>query len=161
MLIRAKQIRYQVSDPGPPGPKLSNLDAVLEAWGEIAPQVDDGTREVVVALYLNPKNELRGWHVVALGHETAATFTAGSVLRPAIMVGATAVILIHTHPSGHPEPSPDDDHITRKIAAACDVCDVTLHDHVIIGDGAVYSYAEAGKLREWAAPCYARVLRCG
>jgi DNA repair protein RadC len=55
------------------------------------------------------------------------------VVKRALDLGAAAIILVHNHPSGSPEPSRQDIAITRDIAAAAAKLGVTLHDHIIIG----------------------------
>jgi DNA repair protein RadC len=66
--------------------------------------------------------------------------------RPALVVGAAAIIVCHNHPSGDPAPSADDRAVTEQLAAAGRVLDVPLHDHIILGKGRYTSFAEAGLL---------------
>ena len=55
------------------------------------------------------------------------------MVRRALELGASALILVHNHPSGDPTPSTADIDMTRQIAQACSVLGITLHDHLIIG----------------------------
>jgi DNA repair protein RadC len=57
------------------------------------------------------------------------------VLGPALREGASAVVLVHNHPSGDPTPSREDIRLTRQLAAAAKVVDLRLHDHIIVGNG--------------------------
>jgi DNA repair protein RadC len=69
------------------------------------------------------------------------------VVRTVIAANAAAVICFHNHASsGVAEPSQADEHITRRLKEALALIDVRVLDHLIIGDGAVYSFAEAGLL---------------
>ena len=68
------------------------------------------------------------------------------VLRQALLHNASAVIVAHNHPSGVLEPSPADDFITRRLKDLLALMDVRLVDHVIVGDGRCYSFAEHGIL---------------
>ena len=68
------------------------------------------------------------------------------VIRRALDLGATALILVHNHPSGSPQPSRADIQITNKIAEAGRLLGIVVHDHVIIGRGRYTSFAEAGLL---------------
>jgi len=55
------------------------------------------------------------------------------VIRRAMEVGAAALILVHNHPSGNPEPSRADIQITNRIAEAGRLLNITVHDHIIVG----------------------------
>ncbi len=55
------------------------------------------------------------------------------MVKKALEVGATALILVHNHPSGNPEPSRADIQITARIAEAGRLLGITVHDHVIVG----------------------------
>jgi DNA repair protein RadC len=71
------------------------------------------------------------------------------VLRSALVLDASALILCHNHPSGDPQPSQADIDMTRKIVDACRVMSITVHDHLIVGFGreqAVFSMRAAGML---------------
>ncbi|HST07808.1 MAG TPA: JAB domain-containing protein, partial [Gemmatimonadaceae bacterium] len=66
------------------------------------------------------------------------------VYREAIAGRASAIILVHNHPSGDPTPSPDDRVVTEQLVQAGKVLDIPVQDHVIIGRGRYISFAEAG-----------------
>ncbi|MBQ2121135.1 MAG: hypothetical protein II199_01440, partial [Bacteroidaceae bacterium] len=59
---------------------------------------------------------------------------------------APNVILAHNHPSGNPQPSRQDDELTKRLNQACHAVQLRLLDHIIIGDNTYYSYADEGKL---------------
>ncbi|WP_108787590.1 RadC family protein [Erythrobacter sp. Alg231-14] len=91
------------------------------------------TVERVRVLYLDGKNRLIDDHHAAEGSIDEAAIHPREVIRRAMDVGASALILVHNHPSGNPEPSRADIQITQKISEAGRLLGVTLHDHVIIG----------------------------
>ncbi|GMN03609.1 DNA repair protein RadC [Erythrobacter sp. MTPC3] len=91
------------------------------------------TVERVRVLYLDTKNRLIDDHHVGDGSIDEASIHPREVIRRALDVGASALILVHNHPSGNPEPSRADIQITKKIAEAGHLLGVTVHDHVIIG----------------------------
>jgi DNA repair protein RadC len=64
------------------------------------------------------------------------------VFRAAIMSGGAAVVLIHNHPSGDPNPSGEDLQLTRRMAQAGQILGISVLDHVVIGDGCFRSIAE-------------------
>lgn len=68
------------------------------------------------------------------------------ICREAILCNATVVALCHNHPSGNNRPSGDDDRITQRVQKACQTMRLYFLDHLIITDGAYYSYRENGKI---------------
>ncbi|MEL6529541.1 MAG: DNA repair protein RadC [Pseudomonadota bacterium] len=91
------------------------------------------TVERVRVLYLDTKNRLIDDHHVGDGSIDEASIHPREVIRRALDLGASALILVHNHPSGSPEPSRADIQITSRIAEAGRLLGVTVHDHVIIG----------------------------
>ena len=69
------------------------------------------------------------------------------VLRQALLCdGCTGIILCHNHPSGNTRPSRQDEMLTAELAQAAKTVHIPLHDHIIVTDGAYYSFAENGKI---------------
>ncbi|MGN3973948.1 RadC family protein [Tsuneonella sp. SYSU-LHT278] len=91
------------------------------------------TVERVRVLYLDARNRLIVDHHVGDGSIDEASIHPREVVRKALDVGATAMILVHNHPSGNPEPSRADIEITRRIAEAGRLLGIVVHDHVIVG----------------------------
>ena len=91
------------------------------------------TVERVRVLYLDTRNRLIRDHHVGDGSIDEAAIHPREVIRTGLDIGATALILVHNHPSGNPEPSQADIQITRRIAEAGRLLGITVHDHVIVG----------------------------
>ncbi len=91
------------------------------------------TRERVRVLYLNAQNMLILDDHVGDGSIDEAAIHPREVIRRALDIGATALILVHNHPSGIPEPSRADIDITNRIAEAGRLLGIVVHDHVVIG----------------------------
>ena len=91
------------------------------------------TVERVRVLYLDTKNRLIRDEHVTDGSIDEASIHPREVIRRALDLGASALILVHNHPSGNPEPSRADIHITNQIAEAGRLLGIMVHDHVIIG----------------------------
>jgi DNA repair protein RadC len=89
--------------------------------------------ERVRVLYLDSKNRLVSDELVTDGSLDEAAIHPREVVKKALDLGAAALILVHNHPSGSPEPSRADIAITNRIAEAARLLGITLHDHVIIG----------------------------
>lgn len=95
--------------------------------------------EVARLLLLDPRNGLID--DIELGHGTTnqVAIYPAEVLRWAIMRRATALILVHNHPSGDPTPSAMDIAMTQQIREAVEPLQITLHDHIIVGGDQFYS----------------------
>lgn len=91
------------------------------------------TVERVRVLHLNAQNMLIHDEHVGDGSIDEAAIHPREVIRRALDLGATALILVHNHPSGSPQPSRADIQITNRIAEAGRLLGITVHDHVIIG----------------------------
>ena len=89
--------------------------------------------ERVRVLYLDVKNRLILDHLLTDGSIDEAAIHPREVVKQALDSGASALILVHNHPSGSPEPSRADVQITQRIAEAGRLLGIVVHDHVIIG----------------------------
>lgn len=91
------------------------------------------TVERVRVLYLDTRNRLVLDDLVGDGSIDEAAIHPREVIRKALDIGASALILVHNHPSGNPDPSRADIEITKRIAEAGRLLGIVVHDHVIIG----------------------------
>lgn len=91
------------------------------------------TVERVRVLYLNTRNQLILDDHVGDGSLDEAAIHPREVIRRGLDIGAAALILVHNHPSGNPEPSRADIQITHRIAEAGRLLGIAVHDHVIVG----------------------------
>ena len=111
-------------------PVLSSWQALLDY---LTIDMANLTVERVRVLYLDTKNRLIDDHHVGDGSIDEAAIHPREVIRRGLDKGATALILVHNHPSGNPEPSRADIQVTQRIAEAGRLLGITVHDHVIIG----------------------------
>lgn len=91
------------------------------------------TNERVRVLYLDTRNRLVLDHLVGDGSIDEAAIHPREVVKKALDIGASALILVHNHPSGSPEPSRADIQITSRIAEAGRLLGIVVHDHIIVG----------------------------
>lgn len=98
-------------------------------------------------LYLNSANRLLCDETEPEGSVNATRVLPRAIMRRAVEVGATALILVHNHPSGDPAPSRDDVEATRRIAEAARALDICVHDHVIVAGANWTSFRALGLLR--------------
>ncbi len=97
-------------------------------------------------LLLDTKHRLLRAHVVSEGTLDASLAHPREVFRAAVGAGAACVIAFHNHPSGDPSPSPDDQTLTQRLARAGTVVGVPLVDHLVLADGAYWSFRENGMI---------------
>jgi DNA repair protein RadC len=124
------------------------FDSVVR-WAD--PRLSCLDHEEVWLLGLDGRNGLKSAQRVAQGGLHGCALVPRDVLRPAVRDASSAIVLVHNHPSGDPRPSPEDIHMTRLIAAACDVIGVPLLDHVIVARGGAASLLDLGALDVTAA----------
>ena len=111
-------------------PVLGSWQALLDY---LAIDMAHLTVERVRVLYLDSRNRLVRDHLASEGTIDEAAIHPREVIRRALDIGASALILVHNHPSGNPEPSRADIQITQRIAEAGRHLGITVHDHVIVG----------------------------
>jgi DNA repair protein RadC len=110
---------------------------VLSSWDALgdyltAAMADKRVEEVRI-LFLNAKNMLLANEVLWQGSVDEASVHVREVIARAIVLGATALIIVHNHPSGDPTPSQQDIRLTRDLVEAARHMKVMVHDHVIVG----------------------------
>jgi len=103
-------------------------------------------REHFRVLFLNRKNELMADEVQQIGAVDHAPVYPREIVRRALEIGATALILVHNHPSGDPTPSDSDITMTEEIIRAARALDILVHDHLIISRSGHASLKSMGLL---------------
>jgi len=97
-------------------------------------------------LFLDTRNRLLADEVQARGTVNHTPVYPREVVKRALELHATAIILVHNHPSGDPTPSSDDIEMTREVKLAAAVLSIVLHDHIIVGNGEWRSFRREGLL---------------
>ena len=112
---------------------------VLGSWQALLDYVQAAmaheTTEQFRLLFLDIRNTLIADEVQQRGTVDHTPVYPREVVKRALELGATAIILVHNHPSGDPSPSRADIEMTKEIVRAADAVGVTVHDHVIVGKG--------------------------
>ena len=106
----------------------------------------DRGREVFLVVLLNGRNQVLDIVELFEGTLTTSAVYPREVIKLILEKDAAAVIFVHNHPSGNPNPSKDDQNLTQKLRAACSTIDVQLHDHLIIAGNNYTSMADKGML---------------
>jgi DNA repair protein RadC len=109
---------------------------VWEYWQKViaANPQHDPSRETAVVIHVNTRRRAIGYHIVCHGTIDSLLVHPREVFRAAIVSNASAIVMVHNHPSGEPMPSEADIRITSDIRKAGDLLRVDLLDHVIIGE---------------------------
>ncbi|MBI3995612.1 MAG: DNA repair protein RadC [Nitrospirae bacterium] len=108
------------------------------------PLLREMKKEVFNLLMFDGKNRLLKEMTISTGSLSLNIVHPREVFKPAVKESASAVILLHNHPSGDPAPSPEDRELTRRLVKAGRVMGIKVLDHIVIGDGNYFSFADQG-----------------
>jgi len=103
-------------------------------------------REHFRAILLNTKNRILGVRTISIGSLNASVVHAREVFKAAVTESAQAIVLVHNHPSGQPEPSPEDLAVTERLVQAGRILGIEILDHVILGSRDYVSLKELGHI---------------
>lgn len=135
---------YEISDPKP-GITAKDSKGVYDYLKEYS----KADREIFLTLFFNAQNNLLDAVPITMGTVNTSAVYPREIIREALRVGASSVILAHNHPSGDPEPSLDDRHITKALAYCLKLMQIILLDHVIVGRNSYYSFADSGLIDDY------------
>ena len=110
------------------------------------PLMCDLPTEECWVLLLNQASKLIDKVKISAGGLSATAVDVRCILREALLKRASAIALCHNHPSGSIRPSREDDLLTKQVAQASEYMNIRFIDHVILTDGAFYSYADEGRI---------------
>jgi DNA repair protein RadC len=133
--------RRAAATPLAPGDPIRDARSVHAHFLGRLPQLP---REVFYVLLLDGRNRLRAEVRVSEGTLTTALVHPREVFGPAIRLGAAALVLVHNHPSGDPNPSSEDLVLTERLRQAGETIGIRVLDHVVVGRAGYVSLAERG-----------------
>ncbi|MBN2419346.1 MAG: DNA repair protein RadC [Deltaproteobacteria bacterium] len=110
----------------------------------------DLKREVFKVLFLNRKNELVFDKDVFQGGLTGSAVYPAEIMKLALNNNAAALVFVHNHPSGDPEPSPEDKNLTKNLVWSSQLLSIQVLDHIIIGHNRYYSFADEGWIKRFS-----------
>ncbi|MBS7284386.1 MAG: DNA repair protein RadC [Prevotella sp.] len=122
------------------------LDSSQGIYQLMRPTLQDLDAEEAWLLLLNQQCKLIKKMRLSHGGLTQTMVDVRILVREALLANATLIVLCHNHPSGSLHPSREDDHLTERVKKACDLMSLHFIDHLIITDGAYYSYRDEGRL---------------
>lgn len=117
-----------------------------DSYERFLPFIDDIRQEHFLVMYLNQSNHALKVECISNGGTTHVIADPKIIFKNALNLNATCIILGHNHPSGNPRPSEDDRQLTKKLVAAGKLLDITVIDHIIIGNERYYSFRDHGEM---------------
>jgi DNA repair protein RadC len=124
-------------------PLLSNWDRLIDY---LTAALARERVEQFRVLFLDTRNRLLADEAQARGTVNHTPVYPREVVKRALELQATAIILVHNHPSGDPTPSRDDIEMTQEVKRAATTLSIVLHDHIIVGNGNWLSFRKEGLL---------------
>lgn len=110
----------------------------------LMPRMRDLPKEVFKILILNSQNNIIDIIEAVEGTVDHALPILREIFQKALQNLAASIICVHNHPSGNPQPSPEDKSFTQDLAQAGKILQITVLDHIIIGDNTYFSFADKG-----------------
>ena len=138
-LIRRKQHEREITEGSP-------FSASQDVFNHYRYPLSQSTQESFHILILDNKHRALKMRMVTTGTLNQSLVHPREVFAPAIQLRAAAIILIHNHPSGDPEPSQQDVDITKRLAKVGGIVGIKILDHVIIGKDRYYSFMDEGRM---------------
>ncbi len=124
----------------------NQISSSVDAYDLIHPRMRDLTREEFWIILLDRRSKVIAIEEIHIGGMSAMVVDPKIIFQKALERKASSVILSHNHPSGAPSPSMEDMRLTEKVKMAGNYIDIKVLDHIIIGEGAYYSFADEGKI---------------
>lgn len=113
-----------------------------DVFNLMMPRLRYSSQEVFCIILLDAKSQLISAPEITRGGLTSSIVHPREVFKEAIRRSSAAIILVHNHPSGIPEPSDKDINITKRLLEAGELIGIEILDHIVIGDGVFFSLKE-------------------
>jgi DNA repair protein RadC len=123
---------------------LTRFTSPAQVFEHLDCEFRDRRKEYFMALLLDGKNRIIKRAQISEGSLNQSIVHPREVFNVAVRESAAAMILLHNHPTGDPTPSAEDLEVTRRLCEAGELMGIKVLDHIIIGDGAFYSFTEHG-----------------
>lgn len=127
-------------------PEKTSISSARDSYNVFSQHLSDLRTEEFWAIFLNQKNQIVYKTQISKGGISGTLVDVRVLFRIALEHFATSIIVAHNHPSGSLKPSLEDIQITKNIKKAGEILNITLLDHLIIGDNSFLSFAEEGLL---------------
>jgi DNA repair protein RadC len=143
-LKAALDLARRIRKADKPLENLTRFTSPSQVFEHLDYEFRDRRKEYFMALLLDGKNRIIKRVQISEGSLNQSIVHPREVFNMAVRDSAAAIILLHNHPTGDPAPSPEDLEVTRRLCEAGELMGIKVLDHIIIGDGAFYSFSERG-----------------
>lgn len=143
MLLVSAEFGRRIASEGVSSEVIATSDDLVRMF---RPQLEHLSHEECWAVYLTSSNRIIERQRVSQGGVTSTVVDHRLIVKRALELLATRLILIHNHPSGSPEASPQDKSLTERVAQAAALFDIRLLDHIIISKEGDFSFQASGLL---------------
>ncbi len=123
-----------------------DLGSPTAIYNYMHPRMQDLDVEEAWIVLMNQRYRLIRAMRISHGGISETAVDVRIIMKEALLSNATVMALVHNHPSGQARPSRDDDQLTQRVKHACETMRIYFLDHIIVCDGAYYSYNEQGRL---------------
>lgn len=127
-----------------PARREGRIQGPADVFRRLGPALRDRRQEEFWVLYLDTQNRVISERCVTVGLLNSSLVHPREVFAPAIARAAASVVLAHNHPSGDPDPSPEDLEVTWQLVESGRLLGIPVRDHIVIGDGKYVSLLERG-----------------
>ena len=124
----------------------TQIASSVDAYDLIHSRMRDLNHEEFWIILLDRRSKVIAVEEIHVGGMSAMVVDPKIIFQKALERKASSVILSHNHPSGSPSPSNEDIRLTEKVKLAGNYMDIKVLDHIIVGEGAYYSFADEGKI---------------
>lgn len=122
--------------------KKLKINNSSQATGHLRDYMSGLDHEEMWAIFLTRDNGVIVSEMLTKGTLDSTPIDARTILRRALLNNAAGIIIVHNHPSGNAMPSASDIKQTEKVKSACDLMDISLVDHLVMGDDSYYSFSD-------------------
>lgn len=140
-ILSALKLAQTLSISSPPSHMIRTPEDVFKL---VEPEMRYLKVEHFVILLLNSKNGVIAKELISIGSLNASIVHPREVFRPAIKRSSASIICVHNHPSGVPDPSPEDIAVTKRLSEAGTLLGIDVLDHIIVGHQKYISLKERG-----------------
>ena len=128
--------------------KSNPITCSEDLYNYLQQTIRDKSRERFLSVFLDSKNRIINVKTLFEGSLNHSFVYPREVVKEALLNNAAAIVFAHNHPSGDPEPSPEDKRVTKDLIDACRLVGIVVHEHIIVGSHDYYSFADNGIIRQ-------------
>lgn len=139
-LLATIELGYRISETR--FRRFGNMQSTKDIANFFCEKLRYSKQEAFYIVLLDTKRQMINYENISKGSLNASVVHPREVFNKAIRKSAAAIILVHNHPSGCPDPSKDDIEVTKRLIEAGKIVGISVLDHVIIGDRTYYSFKE-------------------